>query len=202
MIEVESTDYDRTTQYVYNSKRNFISVTTKSPGTDAYSYTVEKATPAYLEHVVKMRNLVGYAGAPDTVLQAEGDKTWDWESIFIVKALDAVLEENKAFKPNCVLYDSIAAVETANSCKLSAGPVRTLGQWEGKAKAVWVRDGFNLALFSGWDLGKSAGYDVYSSSQQGANRPDAERYLDGHLFILKDQASLKAASLVCQPQTP
>lgn len=186
----------KTKTFIYQSSVNSIAVVTETPGLDAY--TVAQGTPGYLPHVAMMRDLIGYAGAPYTFfLSDSGPADFDLNAINLVNYFDGILRDNQYFMPNCILYARTSAVEDGESCQLTAGPVPQLGSWDSKARSVWVRDGFNFALLQGENLDKSGGFQVYSGSRFAPGV--AETKMGGNLFILRDQASLEASSVICQP---
>ncbi|EFX60325.1 hypothetical protein DAPPUDRAFT_124562, partial [Daphnia pulex] len=154
VVQVSRSGFVDTTTYEHRSNTSSIYVTTRGSIQD--SYTVDKNDSRYLATLTRMRDLIGYIGAPESYFRPNGGPdSLNVQTIYLVKYLDQIIESLGKAPSNCVLYKDVAAPLSENACHLTGGALFTLGAWNENIKAVWVRSGYRLTLIDDDNFSKA-----------------------------------------------
>lgn len=198
VVQVTRSGFADRTSYEFREKTGIIAVQTSGSFEAKSWYTDGDAK--YVPMLTKMRDLIGYAGAPERYFwPIGGSQVITPGAIHIVKYLDdRIAAASAAAVPaNCILYKESFPETPTQACNLTAGPLFTLGPWESQVRSVWVREGYQLTLIKDQDFSPEAGYETFSGD-------DAATPLlgEGRLFTVSQDAGLDAKSALCVSKNP
>lgn len=198
VVQVSRSGFADTKTYEYRSAQGLISVVTVGSAPSRESFA--PGEPAYLDTLLRMRDLVGYAGAPERYFWPNGGAAQITPgAIHMVKYLDQLIaaQNNGQLPANCILYRTTFEGTTA-SCNLTGGPLFTLGAWEAQVQRVWVRKGYRLTLVKDRNFDPQGGYVTFDGDETEAGKPAAA----GRFFTVEDSAGRAATSSLCVSKYP
>ncbi len=198
VIEVVRSGFSSTKTYQYRSKSSSIKISTV--GSFEESIELSANDSRYLETLSRMRDLVGYVGAPEAYLRPDGGPaSLNVGAIYIVKFLDQLIaaQLQGPTPANCVLYKDAADLTKSNACELTGGALFTLGPWRSQVKAVWVRSSHRLTLVKDDRFDKAAGFASYYGYDAQGQEVDG-----GRLFFISEAAGLEATTALCATTQP
>lgn len=175
-------------------------ITEASTGSLSSHRKLQADDVGYDAALLRLRDLVGYAGAPELYLRPYADASAIHpEATHLVTYLDWLLAARNQLQSNCILYRANHDGQ-GERCELTAGPVPSLGVWSGQLESVWLRDGYMLTLIANPNFDK--GGDMVTLHSYDFDENNAVAKDGGWLVRLDDTTARAASSALCVTLSP